>query len=181
MVAVSSNIYLLGGLAKNTSGEKTICSRVLKYNTSSREWSVFCQLLLGVQESTAAVLGHRIYLFGGVDSKGARTDWVQCVDTLGGCTYQAGKLPSLTCGARALSNGGRIYVVRPEGDVLSMKENSSLANQVEQKLSATKEESEIGNQDTMPKKPLNLLAGTAKFDIHVLNVPVEYMKEGKDR
>ncbi|XP_025101864.1 uncharacterized protein LOC112568672 [Pomacea canaliculata] len=139
MAAINSSIYVLGGRQKTADGEKTISSSVLRYNTKTKEWSEFCQLTLGVRETAAATLGHRIYLFGGVDSRGATTDLVQWVDTLGGCTYQAGKLPTPTCGARALSNGGRIYVVRPEGDVLCMWESFLLAEHIEKTISNRKE------------------------------------------
>ncbi|XP_025103227.1 kelch-like protein 24 [Pomacea canaliculata] len=139
MAAISCNIYVLGGFKKDSDGKNTISFSVMRYNTSSREWSIFCQLPSGVQEAAAAVLGHRIYLFGGVDSKGRHLSLVQCVDTLSSCAYQAGKLPSPTCGARALSNGGRIYVVRPKGDVLCMWESFPLAEQIEKRMSEEKE------------------------------------------
>ncbi|XP_025101108.1 uncharacterized protein LOC112568165 [Pomacea canaliculata] len=203
---------------------------VLRYNTKTKEWSVFCQLTSGVRETTAATLGHRIYLFGGVDSKGANTDLVQCVDTLSGCTYQAGRLPSPTCGARALSNGGRIYVVRPKGDVLSMWESFPLAENIEKRLSQRKEKKETNDHSSntisstvsfrevgkftgrrhfnaclnggelivcggeteehqllaefesisledgnTSKKSLTLVTGAAKFDLHLLNVPLAFL------
>ncbi|PVD27349.1 hypothetical protein C0Q70_12505 [Pomacea canaliculata] len=152
MAAISSSIYVLGG------GQKMADSlSVLRYNTKTKEWSVFCQLTSGVRETTAATLGHRIYLFGGVDSKGANTDLVQCVDTLSGCTYQAGRLPSPTCGARALSNGGRIYVVRPKGDVLSMWESFPLAENIEKRLSQRKEKKETNDHSS------NMISSTVSF------------------
>ncbi|PVD27343.1 hypothetical protein C0Q70_12499 [Pomacea canaliculata] len=138
MAAVNSNIYVLGGLMKTSTGEKTISFNVLQFKTSTKEWSIFCQLPLAVQQSAATVLGHRIYLFGGINTTGDGTDIVQCVDTLSGCVYQTGKLPSPTYGARALSNGGRIYVVRPEGDVLSMTESFALAERIEELISEVK-------------------------------------------
>ncbi|XP_025099944.1 kelch-like protein 35 [Pomacea canaliculata] len=138
MAAVNSNIYVLGGLMKTSTGEKTISFNVLQFKTSTKEWSIFCQLPLAVQQSAAAVLSHRIYLFGGINTTGDGTDIVQCVDTLSGSVYQTGKLPSPTYGARALSNGGRIYVVRPEGDVLSMTESFALAERIEELISEVK-------------------------------------------
>ncbi|XP_025101103.1 kelch-like protein 24 isoform X2 [Pomacea canaliculata] len=231
MAAISSSIYVLGGRQKTADGEKTISSSVLRYNTKTKEWSVFCQLTLGVRETTAATLGHRIYLFGGVDSEGANTDLVQWVDTLGGCIYQAGKLPTPTCGARALSTGGRIYIVRPEGDVLSMWESFLLAEHTERGLPDSKEKKEnndlsfntisstvsfrevgkftgrrhfsaclnggelivcggetdeqqllaefesISLEDgNTSKKSLILITGAAKFDLHLLNIPVEFLR-----
>ncbi|PVD27350.1 hypothetical protein C0Q70_12506 [Pomacea canaliculata] len=232
MAAVSTNIYVLGGLVKSSTGEKTTSSSVCRYNTRSKEWKIFCHLTSGVQEAAAAALGHRIYLFGGVSTTGEISDVVQCVDTMSGCTYQAGKLPSPTHGARALSNRGRIYVVTPKGELLSMWESFLLAENIEKKLSErkAKKESEdhssemarstvsfkkVGNctgrrdystclhggniyvcggvardgqllqtieqirldDGAMLKTYLTLTAGAAKFDLHVLNVPMEFMKE----
>lgn len=141
MAAMNSNVFVLGGLEKipkSKKGKKVVSSSILKYCIKSKEWSVLGQLPVGVEEAAAAVLGHRIYLFGGNDTKGENTDVVQCVDTLSGCTYQAGKLPSPACGARALSNGGHIYVATPAGDILRMWERFTVAEEREKVMNATK-------------------------------------------
>ncbi|PVD27355.1 hypothetical protein C0Q70_12511 [Pomacea canaliculata] len=134
MAANNSNIFIFGGLEKipkSKKGEKVVSSSILKYCVKSKEWSVFGQLPLGVQEATAAVLGHRIYLFGGVGGSRENTDMVQCVDTLSGFVYQAGRLPSPMSGARAVSNGGHIYVATPTGGILRMWEKFSVADEIE--------------------------------------------------
>ncbi|XP_025103223.1 ectoderm-neural cortex protein 1-like isoform X1 [Pomacea canaliculata] len=117
MAAVNSCIYVIGGsLSKRRFPNNRQPSSVLKYDLKSSTWHDFCILPEDVLEATAAVLGHRIYLFGGVNS-----DLVQCVDTCGCSAYTAGYLPC-TLTLRALSNGGIIYVVLSPKEILRMWE-----------------------------------------------------------
>ncbi|PVD27342.1 hypothetical protein C0Q70_12498 [Pomacea canaliculata] len=144
MAAVNSCIYVLGGMEKRTTGEKRTSPQVSMYNVSTSTWSDVCQLSTGVREASAAVIGHRVYVFGGTDSREENTDLVQCVDTLTGRGYVAGRLPSATCGSRALSNGGIIYVVLTTGEVLQMWEDFDMAEQAEHLLATGRD---IGTED----------------------------------
>lgn len=126
MAVVKSEIYVLGGTEDRLSSS----SVVLQYSILSRKWVEFCHLPVGVEEASAAVLGHRIYLVGGRDSKEEETDLVQCVDTSCAFAYIAGNLPFPTCRPCAVSNGGMIYVLAPTGEVLKMWEDYILAEEI---------------------------------------------------
>lgn len=135
MAAVNSSIYVIGGtLSKRRFPNKRQSSRVLKYDLKSSTWHDFCMLQEDVIEATAAVLGHRIYLFGGLNS-----DLVQCVDTRGCSVYIAGYLPFSTRTLRALSNGGIIYVVLNPQKILRMWENFDMAEKTEESSAAQRD------------------------------------------
>lgn len=131
MLADMWRIYVLGGVSADASGKKAKASDIVVYDVSKKEWSVAGQMALPVLEAASAVLGHRVYVFGGRDAEGNATDCVQCVDTYTGCCYQCGRLPAAMYGARALSDGGTIYIATSQGDVMSMKENFALADERE--------------------------------------------------
>lgn len=133
MSAVNSNIYVLGGC-------NTKCS-ILKYSIGDRKWNDVCNLPVNVEDASSAVLGHRIYVFGGKKSDSSQaTDLVQCVDTHTGIPYVVGTLPFKTYGLRALSNGGIIYLVLPEGEVLRMWEDFYLADKRERQNARNKDQ-----------------------------------------
>ncbi|PVD27356.1 hypothetical protein C0Q70_12512 [Pomacea canaliculata] len=138
MAAVNNKIYILGGLIKVPEDNKATSSGVWSYDIMSKTWNHVCYLPKSVQESSTAVLGHRIYLFGGQDDMEVNSDLVQCVDTMNNVAYVAGKLPSGACRPRACSNNGVIWVVLPTGQVLQMWENFHLADQREQHLAVEK-------------------------------------------
>lgn len=138
MAAVNNKIYILGGLIKVPEDNEATSSGVWSYDIMSKTWSHVCYLPKPVKESSAAVLGHRIYIFGGQDDMEVNSDLVQCVDTVNNVAYVAGKLPSGACRPRACSNNGVIWVVLPTGQVLQMWENFQLADQEEQHLTIEK-------------------------------------------
>ncbi|XP_025102077.1 kelch-like protein 24 isoform X3 [Pomacea canaliculata] len=138
LAAVNDNIYILGGLMRTCEDDKVTSPDVWKYNIKSKTWSLFCSLPEAVQETSAAVLGHRIYLFGGRNASEVDSDVVQCVDTVNNVAYIAGTLPSPTSMTRAVSNNGLIWVVLKTGQILRMWEDFNLADEIEQHLTTTK-------------------------------------------
>ncbi|KAK7487800.1 hypothetical protein BaRGS_00020941 [Batillaria attramentaria] len=138
MVAVSGNIYVIGGLEEDVVVKKSPASDVMVYNTKTKDWGRKGRLFMAVQDASAAALGHRIYVFGGREAGGNPVDTVQCVDTVTGCVYEAGHLPSPTTGARAVSDGGTITIATTDCHVLKMKEDFILADRRERQLAAEK-------------------------------------------
>nr|KAG5700269.1 hypothetical protein BaRGS_022896 [Batillaria attramentaria] len=138
MVAVSGNIYVIGGLEEGVVVKKSPASDVMVYNTKIKDWGRKGLLFMAVQDASAAALGHRIYVFGGWEAGGNPMDIVQCVDTVTGCVYEAGHLPSPTTGARAVSDGGTITIATTDCHVLKMKEDFILADRRERQLAAEK-------------------------------------------
>ncbi|KAK7116792.1 kelch-like protein 6 [Littorina saxatilis] len=129
MAAVNGNIYVIGGLSLL---RKKSSYTVLVYSIGDKSWSKLNNRLpLAVQDASAAVLGHRIYIFGGREGAKKPVDVVQCLDTNSGCAYIAGSLP-YPCGeVIALSDGGTIYLLCEGTKVLKMRENFSIADRKE--------------------------------------------------
>nr|KAG5686854.1 hypothetical protein BaRGS_003544 [Batillaria attramentaria] len=84
MAALNWNVYVIGGLEQGCLVEKSPASDVVVYSVKKKTWTHFGRLAVAVSDTTAAVLGHRIYVFGGQDARGKNTDMVQCIDTLSG-------------------------------------------------------------------------------------------------
>lgn len=139
MVAIDWKIYVLGGMDKALAAQNIPVTDIWVYNITTKAWRNFSHLLIAVFNASAATLGHRIYVFGGLQAGGVALDNVQCVDSMTGCVYLAGHLPSPTYGARGLSNGGTVFVITSEGNVLQMKENFALAGIREKELSGIPE------------------------------------------
>ena len=88
---------------------------------------------MAVEDAAAAVVGHRIYVFGGKDAGKKAVDAVQCVDTTTGNVYLAGSLPVPAGEVLALSDGGTIYVMCDGTRVLKMQERFDIADQKERR------------------------------------------------
>ena len=129
MAAIQGHIYVVGGFSEL---RKKTSSLVQVYNVSEKRWATLeNQLPLAVQDAAAAVLGHRIYVFGGKAASKKPSDMVQCLDTTSGCAYQAGRLPFPAGEVLALSDGGTIYVMCDGTKVLKMKERFDVADRKE--------------------------------------------------
>ncbi|KAK7491041.1 hypothetical protein BaRGS_00017737, partial [Batillaria attramentaria] len=124
MVAFNWDVHVIGGLVQGTCVGKEPSADVMVYNIKTERWVIRGRLLFPVEDCAAAVLGHRIYVFGGCGQV------VQCMDTLTDQVYMAGRLPSLSYGHRAICDGGTVYVVT-QGEVLKMKENYAFADERE--------------------------------------------------
>ncbi|KAK7487949.1 hypothetical protein BaRGS_00020850 [Batillaria attramentaria] len=120
----------------------SLLSDISMYSTRTRTWSKFGQLTEPRTDVSAAVLGHRIYVFGGKNADNQPTSLVECVDTLTGSVYLAGRLPSPTSGVRALSDGGSVFVTLPEVGVYQMKEHHHFTDSEKMQEATT--------QDTTP-------------------------------
>lgn len=140
MSAVNSNIYVLGGRDNVRQCGNDIQCSILKYSIGDRKWNDVCNLPVNVADASSAVLGHRIYVFGGKKADKKPTALVQCVDTHTGIAYIAGKFPFPTYGLRAFSNGGIIYLVLPTGEVLRMWEDFYLADKLELEYARKKDQ-----------------------------------------
>nr|KAG5686342.1 hypothetical protein BaRGS_021961 [Batillaria attramentaria] len=141
MAALNWNVYVIGGLEQGCLVEKSPASYVVVYSVKKKTWTHFGRLAVAVSDTTAAVLGHRIYVFGGQDARGKSTDMVQCIDTISGRVYTAGRLPAPSSGARAVSDGGTIYIATAQGKMLKMKENFVLADEREREARVLSEAS----------------------------------------
>ena len=129
MAAVGGNIYVAGGLGML---KKKPTSLVQVYNVSEKHWSKLeNQLPVAVHDAAAAVLGHRIYMFGGKDTSKKPSDVVQCLDTTSGLLYETGKLPFPPGEIVALSDGGTIYLMCDGTKVLKMRELFDVADKKE--------------------------------------------------
>ena len=103
------------------------------YNVNKLWSRLKTKLPLAVEDAAAAVVGHRIYVFGGKDADGKPVDAVQCVDSTSGCVYLAGRLPAPCGQVLALSDGGTIYVLCDGAQVLRMRERYGVVEQKEKK------------------------------------------------
>ena len=129
MAAVNGNVYVTGGFGPE---EKHASSFIQVYDVSKKCWSQLeNQLPVAVQDAATAVLGHRVYVFGGKDDSNQPSDVVQCLDSTSGLSYEAGKLPFPTGEIVALSDGGTIYLMCDGTKVLKMKELFNVADKKE--------------------------------------------------
>ncbi|XP_025100530.1 kelch-like protein 24 isoform X3 [Pomacea canaliculata] len=135
MAAVNSKFFILGGA--DPASDKALhnpCPEILLYELQTKSWSTFGHLKVPVQHAASAVLGHMVYIFGGKDGEDKSIADVQCLNTLSGEVYICGHLPSPTFGNQAVSDGGTVFVVTSEGDVLEMIENYALTDEIEQHI-----------------------------------------------
>lgn len=135
MAAVNSKFFILGGA--DPTSDKALhnpCPEILLYELQTKSWSTFGHLKVPVQHAASAVLGHMVYIFGGKDGEDRSIADVQCLNTLSGEVYICGHLPSPTFGNQAVSDGGTVFVVTAEGDVLEMIENYALTDEIEQHI-----------------------------------------------
>ena len=129
MAAVNGNVYVIGGFGQE---EKHASSFIQVYDVSKKCWSQLeNQLPVVVRDAATAVLGHRVYVFGGKDDSNQPSDVVQCLDSTSGFSYEAGKLPFPTGEIVALSDGGTIYLMCDGTKVLKMKELFDVADKKE--------------------------------------------------
>ena len=130
MAAVNGNIYVVGGLSMLK--KKKPSSLVHVYDVSKKCWSKLRNKLpVAILDAAAAVLGHRIYVFGGKNTSKKPSDVVQCLDTTSGLLYKAGKLPLPAGEIVALSDGGTIYLMCDGTKVLKMRELFDIADEKE--------------------------------------------------
>ncbi|KAK7487915.1 hypothetical protein BaRGS_00020816 [Batillaria attramentaria] len=137
--------------AEEGAEEKTVMrSEIIAYSTVTKTWRVFAHLTEPRSDVTAAGLGHRIYVFGGKNADDQPTSLVECVDTLTGSLYRVGCLSSpCTSGARALGNGGAIFLITEE-NVYRMRESlSSVGTQEKPETSSEFSSIKAGAQKRM--------------------------------
>lgn len=144
MTAVSWKIYVLGGVGRDLNDQgQSECpafshiSEIHVYDSQTeKKWRLFTHLLTCVRDAAISALGHRIFVLGGQGAKGEAQDTVQCVSTVTGSVYNVGRLPFATWGSQALTKGGHVYVLTPEGKVLLMEEQQQHSDLSEQVLAA---------------------------------------------
>lgn len=125
MVAVASSLYVLGGYDDDEPEERfsTLMS-VEKYDVNTGNWEDCGYLSLPVRSASAAVLGVKIYVFGGIDSDGYKVSAIQCFDTRHKSCTQVSDLPNNNCGmSSAIVCNRTIYVICLNGNILKMEED----------------------------------------------------------
>ena len=125
MVAVGNSLYVLGGYDDDEPEERfsTLMS-VEKYDVNTGSWEDCGYLRLPVRSASAAVLGVKIYVFGGIDGDGCKVSAVQCFDTRQKICTQISDLPNNNCGmSSAVVCNRTVFVICLNGNILKMEED----------------------------------------------------------
>jgi hypothetical protein len=104
-VSVGSDVYLLGGY----DGQAPLAA-VLR-TSDGTHFTTAAALPVPVRYAATAVLGTKIYAFGGELASGEDTDAIQAIDTASGRASVVGHLPRAFSHASAVVLGGRAYVL----------------------------------------------------------------------
>ena len=127
MVAVGHSLYVLGGYDDDEPEERfsTLMS-VEKYDVYSGSWEDCGYLRLPVRSASAAVLGVKIYIFGGIDGDGCKVSAIQCFDTRQKTCTQISHIPNNNCGmSSAVVCNRTIFVIFLTGNILKIEEDEN--------------------------------------------------------
>ena len=126
MVAVGNSLYVLGGYDDDEPEEQfsTLMS-IEKYDVNTGSWEDFGYLSLPIRSASAAVVGVKIYVFGGIDGDGSEVKAIQCFDSrLKTCT-QISDLPNDNSGmSSAIVCNRSIYLIFLNGNIVLMEEGA---------------------------------------------------------
>ncbi|KAK3090815.1 hypothetical protein FSP39_014903 [Pinctada imbricata] len=116
MVAVDNCIYFVAGMSKTND---TLGS-IEKFDPATKKCTHVGELVVPVSSMTAAVIGSRIYTFGGKKSDKTATDLIQYFDTSNGEREVVGNLPPDCAGVigRAVQYEDRLFLVFRNGSVV---------------------------------------------------------------
>ena len=103
-VTVGHTVYVVGGYDGPAMDSEVLAT------TDGRRYRAVVALPVPVRYPALAVLGSRIYVFGGLGANGHPSDAVQLVDPAGRTARVVGRLPRPLEGAAAGSLGGTIYL-----------------------------------------------------------------------
>jgi hypothetical protein len=103
-VTIGRSVYVVGGYDGSAMDREVVAT------TDGRAYRNVAALPVPVRYPALAVLGSRIYVFGGLDADGRPSDAVQLVDPVGRSARVVGRLPRPLEGAAAGVLGGAIYL-----------------------------------------------------------------------
>ncbi|XP_033748556.1 kelch-like protein 6 [Pecten maximus] len=119
MAACGDAVFLIGGMSQTNA----TMSCIEKFDIHKKSCTKVGELQVPVSSMTLAVLGKRIYIFGGKHSNRQPATVIQCYNTqTGGCVV-VGDLPSSCAGSvgRAVNFEDRVYLILREGQIVEFQ------------------------------------------------------------
>lgn len=132
MVSVNNSVFVLGG----RDGKAPAMTNIEEYNLLTKKWTTVGDLPLGVRSTSAAAIGEKVYVFGGITESDKDTMSVQCFDTRHHTVTICGDL-SFSCRlTRTIALDTAVYVMAPDGRVIEFCDSSlKIHSQIQMKRS----------------------------------------------
>lgn len=117
MVAMTDSLYILGGYDCALEEGARMLASIEKYDLKGASSELVGELLVPVSSFSTAVIGEKIYMFGGETNDRRDTAAIQCFDPRHNTAYQIGYLASSCKLTRTVVAGEKIYVILFDGTV----------------------------------------------------------------
>ncbi|ESO92835.1 hypothetical protein LOTGIDRAFT_190348 [Lottia gigantea] len=124
MVAARDSIYVLGGYNRNLPQGNKVLNTIEKYNINTGKWTMAGELPVPVEMVSAAVIGEKIFTFGGAQRNNRNTPAIQYFDTRIGQATLFADLPFACRLTRTVVCDGQVYIITTDGDVIEFSEDA---------------------------------------------------------
>ncbi len=118
------SIYVLGGYNRNMPAGAKVLASVERYNINTGKWAAAGELPVPCEMLSAAVLGEKIFAFGGAQRNNRNSPAIQCLDTRTGAASHVADLPFAARLTRTVVCDGHVFVLTTDGDVIEFSEES---------------------------------------------------------
>ena len=126
MVASGRSLYILGGYNSEKPEGSRVVSNIEKFDLDTGVWTQAGELPIPVSSISAAVLGERIYIFGGERNDKTDVSSIQCYDINTEEVTIAAELLKSCKLCRSVICDEKIYVVTYDGEVLCFNEDCDI-------------------------------------------------------